>query len=102
MPANFQTNDFRDDLRDKYGHVDMTALANIRGSSFDKANDLWIDHNGRYVHPRVGKPVSIGNLGLLGACCDALMLWEREKNGMAAYNHRYADDPTENALFSEE
>lgn len=102
MTRLYQTNTFRDDLRDQYGYVNMTALSEVRGASFDKANDLWIDHAGEFIHPRVGKKISIKHLGLLGACCDALTLWEREKNGARAFWSANRSDPTENALFAAE
>jgi len=91
----YYTNAFRADLLDEHGHVNLPALREIRGASFDRHNDLWIDHDGAFIYPRAGKRISIAALGVLGACTDALMQWERTTNGNRAFRFARADDPTE-------
>jgi hypothetical protein len=94
--TTFRTNDFQARFRDDHGHLSLDALSALRGESFDAANDCWIDHEGAEIHVRgMRKPISIGRLGLLGATTDALLIWERSRNGEAAFAYRYADDPTE-------
>ncbi len=98
----FRTNDFTADFRINGGHVNLAALSALRGHAFDAANDCWIDHDGAFIHIRnVSQPVSIKRLGVLGATTDALMIWERSRNGAKAFAEHYADDPTENGFGGE-
>lgn len=88
-------NIFRDGLDPRFG---LATIEPERGTSFDAANDLFLDDDGviRPRHSWQGPEIDTAtHSSVIAACADALINYNRATMRPADFADFYGDDPTE-------